>query len=86
MSQELEKKDIRWILTSWKLMAAFSFIFNEVRAVPELSLKAYGFQVLGALPNLTDPDQLLASLWEPSFSTGLGTPSRPELCCGRVYL
>lgn len=44
MSQDLEKKDIRWILTSWKLMAVFSFIFNEVRAVPELSLKASGFQ------------------------------------------
>lgn len=48
--------------------------------------KLVAFRVLGALLNLTDPDQLLASLWEPSFSSGLGTPSRPELCCGRVYL
>lgn len=44
MSQGLEKKHIRWILTPWKVMAAFSFIFNEVRAVPELLLGAYGSQ------------------------------------------
>lgn len=86
MSQELEKKHIRWILTPWKLMAAFSFIFTEVRAVPELLLGAYGSQ--GPWGTIEPYWSCPVSPLSPGdrFSSGLGTQSWPELRCGHVYL
>ena len=84
MSQDLEKKDIGWILTSWKSMAAFSFTFMGSGLCLSFPPKPMAVRVLWALMSLTGPDQLLPSAQEPCFSSELGTRSLPELCYGHV--
>lgn len=71
-SQELEKKHMRWILTSWNI-----FHFQRGQGCAWGSPQSLWLsESLGqALLNHTDPDQLLPSLQEISISSGLGTQS-----------
>lgn len=67
-------------------MAAFSFVLMMSGLCLSFPSEPMALRVLGALLNITDPDQLLPSPRETSFSSGHGTQSWPELCCGHVYL
>lgn len=61
MSQEREKKHIRWILTSWKLMVGFSFISMRSGLCLSFPSEPMALRVLGALLNLTGALSTLTS-------------------------
>lgn len=57
----MEKTDIGRILTSWKSMAAFSFIFMGAGLCLSFPPKPMAVRVLWALMSFTGLDQLLPS-------------------------
>lgn len=95
-SQDLEKKDIGWILASWKSVAAFCFIFMRSGLCLSFPPKPMAVRVLWALVSLTGLDQPLPSLCRSplsvqglapspclSYAVGMPTSSLPS---GRTHV